>query len=473
MRLYWYAWLMIMKKLLLRRNTGQVICEFAQKMGVVYIKLAQILAMQNIGSLFSEKDRQFLANLCDRCNPISFQQIQKILQDEYGADYMKYFSSIDEKPLGSASISQVHRAVLSDGTVIALKIKRQDLTHKIQRDIQQIRRLINRFGRLAHFRNFIGSDKALGYYLEWIYQETNFKNEQRNILRYQEFAANVNGKIKTSAKIVVPHLFEEYCTENIIAMEFIAAPTISQLSLTPHNKVRITQAQDSYITLSFYALLHGGLMIFHGDAHGGNIYLDENDNIGFLDMGLIFELNEEEIVLARTLLLTAYAGNTEKLVDVLLKHSTFKEVDRVQLVSAMRKVNVKMREISIEQFFVEMVGIFTQYDVAPPKFLFKMVKSFMALFGLHTITDNHSSTRDLLAEQVAAFCINRGLEDARRIASMGLGLVSNSVSRSLQDGLKQGLVYQLDGLSNLCAQCQQAFEHHQELLSLISADVRG
>ena len=81
-----------------------MICEFSEKMGVVYIKVAQILAMQNVGEIFTEADRQKLVQICDHCNPIPFTKIQKILRQEYGENWSDKFASIDEKPLGSASI---------------------------------------------------------------------------------------------------------------------------------------------------------------------------------------------------------------------------------------------------------------------------------------------------------------------------------------------------------------------------------
>ena len=166
MQLYWQGFLMLMKKFLLRQNTGKVICDFAEKMGVVYIKVAQILAMQNVGELFTEEDRQKLSQICDHCNPISFDKIEQIIKSEYGEDYREKFLRIDKTPLGSASISQVHHAVLKDGTEVVLKIKRQDVTRRIEKDAQQIRRFIHRFGWLVNFKNLFGSDQALESYSE-------------------------------------------------------------------------------------------------------------------------------------------------------------------------------------------------------------------------------------------------------------------------------------------------------------------
>ena len=115
MKLYIQVIKLLFNKFILRKNNGMVIKNFSEKMGVVYIKLAQMLATQNFGNLFTEKDRQMLSSICDNCNPISYDEIEKILKQEYGGNLDNVFSFIEKEPVGSASVSQVHRAILKTG----------------------------------------------------------------------------------------------------------------------------------------------------------------------------------------------------------------------------------------------------------------------------------------------------------------------------------------------------------------------
>ena len=110
MKLYIQAIKLLFNKFILRKNNGIVIKDFSEKMGVVYIKLAQMLATQNFGNLFTEKDRKMLSSICDNCNPISYDEIEEILKQEYGVNLDNVFSFIEKEPVGSASVSQVHRA---------------------------------------------------------------------------------------------------------------------------------------------------------------------------------------------------------------------------------------------------------------------------------------------------------------------------------------------------------------------------
>jgi len=119
---------MLFNKFILRIDNGVVIKDFSERMGVVYIKLSQMLAIQNFGNLFTEKDRQMLSSICDACNPIDYDEILDILKEEYGTNLNNIFSFIDCEPVGSASISQVHRTIFKTGEEVAVKVKRRDIT---------------------------------------------------------------------------------------------------------------------------------------------------------------------------------------------------------------------------------------------------------------------------------------------------------------------------------------------------------
>ena len=237
--------MLLIKKFIFQKSTGSVIKDFAEKMGIVYIKLAQIIATQNYGTLFTEEDRQILSSICDDCQPISYAEIEQILKTEYQTDLDNIFSFIDPKPIGSASVSQVHRAILKTGEEVAIKIKRRDITAHIERDLNRIKSLMHRFGSMVNFKNLIGGDHALDLYLKWIYQETDFHHERENIQCYQQFADSVNGQIEGTKKIKVPKLYPEYCTDNIIVMEYIKDKTLNQIELTEENKERVITAINS------------------------------------------------------------------------------------------------------------------------------------------------------------------------------------------------------------------------------------
>lgn len=193
MKLYWQLCKLFIDKVILGKDKGTVIKNFCERMGVVYIKFAQMLATQNYGNLFTEEDRKSLENICDECNPISYEKVEVILRREYGTNLENIFTFIDPIPIGSASISQVHRAILKSGQEVALKVKRGDVVDYIQNEIARLKRIVHRFGKFVGFGNFVGSDRALELFEKWIMEEVNFSHEKENIKLYQNFADNING----------------------------------------------------------------------------------------------------------------------------------------------------------------------------------------------------------------------------------------------------------------------------------------
>lgn len=443
MRLYIEIFKLLVRKIVLRRTNGEVLRDFAKRMGIVYIKIAQMLAMQNFGALFTETDRQVLSSICDDCTPIAFDEIERILMREYGEEMRKIFRSIERKPVGSASVSQVHRATLCTGEQVAIKIKRPDVATMIKKDVERIRKLTHRFGWLVKFQNYTGSDRALDLYLEWIEQEIDFQHERENMHFYQEFANNVNGRIPGTKKIRIPKVYTEYCTENIIVMEFVEAQTINKMELIAENKRKVTEAMNNYIKLSFWAMLHDERVVFHGDPHAGNICIDENGDIWFLDMGLLYVMSREDTELCRNFFFAAYAGKRDKLYEMLVRYGDMDAKKQVEFREDCEKYCREVKKKEVTFYFVDMVNICLKYEFVSPDFLFNMAKAFVCLNGINKFVENEIVARDLLRDQVAEFMIKRSFEDSKRIIGEGLSFLPRVLSNSIQQGLSRALANEL------------------------------
>lgn len=437
-------------------------------MGVVYIKFAQMLAMQNFGNLFTEEDRICLSSICDHVNPISFKKIKKQIEKEYGCSLENKFKKVYEEPIGSASISQVHKAILKDGKIVAIKVKRKDVTKKIDHDIKQIRKFIHRFGRFVKFRNYLGGDAALDLYLKWIKEETDFENEKKNILKYYHFAKSVNGKIPGVKDIVVPRVYKKMCTKNIIVMEFIFSKTINQMELTNKNKKRIKNSLNDYVLLTFYALMHNMPVVFHGDPHSGNIYIDKNGNVGFLDMGLIFSFENEEVDFVQKIFLSAYMCDTEKVMHLIVDGSQQKNVDVNALKKEIENCCKQFRDIPVTQFFVDMIFVFTKYNIEPPIIFYKMAKAMIALFGINVFLENTTSTKEILYEQIVSFYVNRTLTDIQEITQEGIKFLPNFIKNTLDNGLTKSITDQITTISSLHKKMKNTINHIEEIINVFN-----
>lgn len=465
MKLYIEVIKLLIGKFIFKRNNGILIKKFAIKNGIVYIKLAQMLATQNFGNLFTEKDRQMLSSICDDCNPISYNEVERILKKEFGNDLGKVFKCIEEEPVGAASVSQVHKAILKTGEEVAIKIKRRDITKTIEKDLKRIRKIVHRFGKFVNFKNYTGGDYALELYLKWILDETDFVHEKENIKLYQNFADSVNGKISGTKRIKVPKVYEEYCTENVIVMEFINAKTINKTELTSENKERIVTAFNSYLELSFWAMFNDKQIVFHGDPHSGNICIDENGDIVFLDMGLLCVLNDEDAKLCRTFFLAAYSSNYEKLYNLLVSYGNMDSETKKLFKEDCKSYCEERKNKEVTYYFIDMLNICLYYEFVPPDFLFKMAKAFICLNGINNFTNNNTSAKELLQGQTIEFLIKRSLKDCKDIIVDGLWVMPKLLDKVLH---KENLITAMkETTDEEIISIRNALDNFNEMLDLI------
>lgn len=405
-------------------SRGEALKIFCTHMGIVYIKLAQMLAMQNIDGVFSEEDRQKLMSVCDDCNPIPFKEIKKTLKANYGKNYNKIIKRIDKKPVGSASVSQVHRAILSDGSKVVFKVKRKDIYDGAKKSIIQIRFVVHKFGWIIGLKNKTGSNKGLDQYIEWIEQELDFRHEVYNIKRYAEFAKSVNGKVPGCVNIVTPKVYDQYCTDDIIVMEYIPYSTIFNFDKDVMSNEHILNAFNSYIKLSFYALLHNLPVVFHGDPHGGNVYIDKDGNIGFLDMGLIFELTPCDAEAVKELFFCAYFAQTDKLYKVLVPYLNGTSADKENFRKDIKDYCENINRRPVTAYFMDMVLVCFKYNIAPPSYLFGMAKAFICLGGVDTIYNQSVIGRELLEEQVYEYIMHKSVSSIKQIGNEHIRLLT-------------------------------------------------
>ena len=410
-----------------------------------------------------------LSSICDNVNPIDFDIIENIIIEEYGKNIYEVFSYIDKVPLGSASVSQVHKAILKSGEVVAVKVKRKDITNKIDKDIKRIRKLMHRFGKFVNFKNILGGDKALTMYLNWIKSECDFRNEVKNIKDYSIFANSVNGKVSNTKNIKVPKVYEEYSTENIIVMEFIESKTINKMDLVKDSK-KIEIAINSYLQLSFYALFHDKKIIFHGDPHGGNIFIDEEGNIGFLDMGLTFLLTKEDEDLTREFFINVYTGNYEKLYDMIVIYGNLNVEEKVNFKNDIKEYSIKAKNKSVTAWFTDLIFICLNYNVSPPDFLFCMAKAFICLDGINGFSNNLTKAIELLRVQTIEFFIKRSVSDCQNLIKDAIWLGPKVLENALKVGPVNALSKGTCDIIKVRNNLKTTLKHCDEVIDALKID---
>lgn len=463
MKFYYQLMCALIKKFVFRKSTGEVVLNFATNMGIVYIKLAQILSTHEFQNYFNEEDRKTLSSICDNISPVEFSLIEKTLIDNYGENYKDLFLSIDETPIGSASISQVYKAVLKNGKEVVIKVKRKDIEKNIEKQIEELKKLMHKFGKFIKFQNFFGGEHALNLYLKWISEETDFEREIENIKLYRNFAQKVNGTVNDTTNIYIPCVYEKLSSKNIIIMDYVNYKTVNNIPLTDENKKLIKKAINSYLKLSFNSLLENDSVIFHGDPHSGNICVDSVGNIYFLDMGLLFVLGKKEIEFCKKFFFAAYTGDYEKIFDIVNNCGRLDSKQQYELKEDCKNYCETIKNKEITNYFMDMVMVFTKYELDPPEFLFNMAKAFVCLNGVGKFTQNYVSCNSLLKEILLEYILKEQIKSTINVSVSALKIFPKIIL-----GIKR---YNLNNFIFKDEKCSEFIEDISEFISVTDQNI--
>lgn len=251
-------------------------------LGPTFIKFAQVLSSRP--DLITVQYANEFKKLQDEVPPFDIEEAKKIIKDELKKDINEIFSSFEEVPIAAASIAQVHRAVLLDGSNVVVKIQRPNIKEQIETDISilnYIARLLDKYFPESRFFNPIG---IVEEFAKTVRKELNFLEEARNCNKFRRnFERNPN--------IYFPKIYSEFVTEKVILMERIDGVRIDDLAAL--DKMGIDRKLIAKIGVDAYLkqILEDGF--FHADPHPGNIFVMPNNVIAFLDFGIVGRVSED------------------------------------------------------------------------------------------------------------------------------------------------------------------------------------
>lgn len=222
--------------------------------------------------------------LHDQVQTLDFSVIENVLNEELGPDWKSEFTLIEEKPIGAASIAQVHKAILRNGDHVVIKVQRPGIVQIINDDLNVlyfIAELLDKYIPELRPFNPIG---MVDEYFKTLELETNFVVEANNIRKIKE-------NFKYEANIQIPNTYFDLITERVLVMEQLQGKRLSQEGALKQENV----SADEIIRLGLRAYLKMVFIdgFFHGDLHAGNFFIFPNNKIGLIDFGVVGRLNSK------------------------------------------------------------------------------------------------------------------------------------------------------------------------------------
>ena len=256
-----------------------------QSMGLLAVKLGQICALRP--DLLEPERCIQLQELYSRAPTIPEENFEKLLSKYTDEGFSNNFNFIDSKPFAAASIGQIHRAELKDGTKVVIKIIKGDFKKTFEKDVKRMKRWM-RMGlffnpKLKKVGNPIG---LLNHIEDYTLRELNLLNEITGKERLEKLAEEYSEKFPMP-KLQFPKIWKELSNENLLVMEEITHPTLES-----HLNSKTMEWDDLLQLFRIHGAYMFGMGVFHGDLHAGNAMMTNEKDFIFIDTGAICEAPE-------------------------------------------------------------------------------------------------------------------------------------------------------------------------------------
>lgn len=303
--------------------------ETAVSMGGVLIKLCQFFSARR--DVFPDAYIKILAPLQDNVPPVSFEAISEIIHKEYG-DHGKYFACIESAPLASASLGQTHRARLHDGREVVLKILKPGIEKLIDTDFAILHFVFQIMSHFKVFREHADFFDILAEFVRVTGDELNFRREMHICKEFKRGLAKYD-------YILVPEIYEEFCTDRIIVMEYLEGDRINNIEAwSRRNNDPVILARR---IIEIYVEQFLTMSLIHFDPHPGNILISKDNNIILLDFGMSGEITGE------------MRRGVADFLEALLKRDARKIVETLNALGFIRKGANRYSLLPVIDFFID------------------------------------------------------------------------------------------------------------------------
>lgn len=280
------------------------------ELGPTFIKLGQVLSTRP--DLIGHAVANELAGLQDEVTPVDFELIQPIIEAELGHPLSELFILIETTPVASASLSQVYRATLATGEIVAVKAQRPGIEALIESDISLMEAIAEWIYQHNEDMRFLNPKGIVEEFARSIRRELDFNIEAMAARRFADNFAE-------DAHIVVPKLFTAYSAHRVITLEWIDGAPINNLAAyASKNADPAVIAQLGCRALCDMVFKH---RFFHADPHPGNIFLLDQNRIAFLDLGMAGHLEKSDIRAFSDILLAVFHEDTAQCLNAVLQLS--------------------------------------------------------------------------------------------------------------------------------------------------------
>lgn len=299
------------------------------ELGPTFVKFGQVLSSR--ADLLPPEWVRQLSTLQDNVPPLDIADARRVIEAGLGKPVAELYSAIEETPLASASIGQVHAATLLDGTEVVVKVQRPDITARIEADLDLLYYLAQFLERVVEETGIYTPTGIVEEFERSLKAELDFEIEAANLRLFRK-------NHEARPNMVIPRVYDELSSRTVLTMERLRGEKITSLDPARHDRKLIAQHLVDGI---FEQLFVDG--VFHADPHPGNLFVLEGNRVGVVDFGQVGRVSKQ----------------MQETIIVLCLAVALKDPDTVARL--LYKVGVPDNRVNLQQFRADISEILDRY----------------------------------------------------------------------------------------------------------------
>lgn len=376
--------------------TPEKAVQILEALGPTYVKIGQLASSRS--DLLPREYCEAFEQLQDDVTPMSFETVLACMDEAYGCSWQTYFLAIDPDPLGAASIAQVHKAVLLDGTPVAVKVRRPGIVEQMAEDITLMKRALAtaEFVASSHETIWMNLDNFVEALEKTTENETNFTIELHNLLRFHKECEMWKG-------ITCPIAYPHASNDAVLTMEYVQGTRINEVDKLRSEGYDIDALADRLIQNYIDQVFDVGF--FHADPHPGNIIIRDQE-IVWIDLGMTGSLTSSERQQVGRMLRSVVTNNPYDLMQAVISISKrHGEMDYGTLLSQLASLlnkygSAQLNDINIGTVLGELVEVMRGQNLIMMSAVTMLVRGVVTIEGLLENISPTTNIMDILSKHV-------------------------------------------------------------------------
>jgi ubiquinone biosynthesis protein len=353
-----------------------------EELGPTFVKLGQLLSTRP--DLLPEQFIEEFTKLQDNVQPLPFEIVRTIVERELKKKLEDAYSKFDPVPIGAASIGQVHTATLNTGEQVVVKVQRPEIDKIIDTDVSLLAFLAGLLEKYVPETRVISPKTIVNEFFRTLSFELDFVVEANNMSKMAENMAAL-------PEVVIPKVYRALSTDKVLTLERLEGIRVNDLKALEAAGIDRKRIVEVGARAFFKSVMIDGL--FHGDLHGGNLFILPGNRLGIIDFGIVGRLSQKSRDQLATMLMALLTEDYEKLCYQYAELGTagpsidFDGFQREVRNTLAPYMGLSLSELNAGKILIEATKIAAQYRIQVPGDWMIVFKAILTIEGMGRTLD--------------------------------------------------------------------------------------